>query len=109
MKWAIDKKTIEENQLKIIRKIEEGEVKVKLEKNLDFENDFRDVTSTEDMSIRQEDNKGFIENLGNHIDYENKEAKLIKSDWVQPRVIYYSCHNEINRTHFGDTLRSNNS
>ena len=57
-------KTIEENQLKIIRKIEEGEVKVKLEKNLDFENDFRDVTSTEDMSIRQEDKKDFIENLG---------------------------------------------
>ena len=41
-------KTIEENQLKIIRKIEEGEVKVKLEKNLDFESDLCDVTSTDD-------------------------------------------------------------
>ena len=46
---------IEENQLKIIRKIEEGEVKVELEKNLDLENDFRDVTSIEVMRIRRED------------------------------------------------------
>ena len=61
-------KTIEENQLKIIRKIKEGEVNVKIEKDLKFEDGFRDVTSTcgqiEAMSIRQEDNKDFIENLG---------------------------------------------
>ena len=96
-------------KLEIVMKIAEGEVRVRLEKNLDLENDFCDVTSNEVMSIRQEDNKGFIENLGNHIDYENKEAKLIKSDSVQPKVVYCSCHNEINRTHFGDTLKSNNS
>lgn len=51
-------------------KIAEGEVRVKLEKNLDLENDFCDVTSNEVLSIRQEDNKGFIVNLGNQIDYE---------------------------------------
>ena len=57
-------------RLEIVVKIAEGEVRVKLEKNLDLENDFCDVTSNEVMSIRQEDNKGFIENLGNQIDCE---------------------------------------
>ena len=33
-------KAIEETQLQIVRKIAEGEVKVKLEKNLYFESDF---------------------------------------------------------------------
>ena len=57
-------------KLEIVVKIAEGEVRVKLEKNLDLENDFCDVTSNEVMSIRQEDNKGFIVNLGNQIDCE---------------------------------------
>ena len=55
-------------RLEIVVKIAEGEVRVKLEKNLDLENDFCDVTSNEVMSIRQEDNKGFIVNLGNQIE-----------------------------------------
>ena len=63
-------KAIEEDQLELVRKIAEGEVRVKLEKNLNFENGFCDVTSNEVMSIRQEDNKGFIVNLGNQIDCE---------------------------------------
>ena len=63
-------KAIEEDQLEMVRKIVEGEVRVRLEKNLNIENDFCDVTSNEAMSIRQEDNKGFIVNLGNQIDCE---------------------------------------
>ena len=62
-------KKIEEIQLQMIRKIAEGEVKVKAEKNYEFENDFRDVTSAdaqiEAKSIKQEDKKDFIENLDN--------------------------------------------
>ena len=73
-------KMIEENQLKIIRKIEEGDVKVNREKDLKFEKDFREETLVEDRNgARNSKQEDFIED----IDKKNKETwakRLFKNE-----------------------------
>ena len=73
-------KAIEENQLKIIRKIEEGDVKVNREKDLKFEKDFREEAPVEDRNrVRNDKQEDFIED----INQKNKETwakRLFKNE-----------------------------